>query len=83
MIAGFQQATLLDPRSSFALDQLGLSYASLRRYVEADRAFAQAEAVTADPADERVTHGLNTVIWKGDVAPLRAALAALSPGSDA
>jgi len=83
MIAGFQQATLLDPRSSFALDQLGLSYASLRRYVEADRAFAQAEAVTADPSDERVTHGLNTVIWKGDVAPLRAALAALSPGSDA
>jgi serine/threonine-protein kinase len=83
MIAGFQQATLLDPRSAFALDQLGLSYAALRRYAEADRAFTQAEAVTADPADERVTHGLNTAIWKGDVAPLRAALAALSPGSDA
>ena len=83
MIAGFQQATLLDPRSSFALDQLGLSYAPLRRYAEADRAFAQAVAVTADPADERVTHALNTVLWKGDVAPLRAALGALSPGSDA
>ena len=83
MIAGFRQATLLDPRSAFALDQLGLSYAALRRYAEADRSFAQAEAVTADPADERVTHALNTAAWKGDVAPLRAALAALSPGSDA
>jgi serine/threonine-protein kinase len=83
MIAGFQEATLLDPRSAFALDQLGLSYAALRRYADADRAFAQAEAVTADPADERVTHALNTVAWKGDVAPLRAALTALSPGSDA
>jgi len=83
MIAGFQEATLLDPRSAFALDQLGLSYAALRRYADADRAFAQAEAVTADPADERVTHALNTVAWKGDVAPLRAALIALSPGSDA
>ncbi len=83
MIAGFQQATLLDPRSSSALDQLGLAYAPMRRYAEADRAFAQAEAVTADPADERVTHALNTVLWKGDTAPLRAALGALPPGSDA
>jgi len=83
MIAGFQQATLLDPRSAFALDQLGLAYAAMRKYAEADRGFAQAEAVTTDPADERVTHALNTVLWKGDTAPLRAALGALSPGGDA
>ena len=83
MIAGFREATLLDPRSAFALDQLGLSYAAMRRFADADRAFAQAEAVTGDPADERVTHALNTVAWKGDVAPLRGALGALSPGSDA
>ena len=83
MIAGFREATLLDPRSAFALDQLGLAYAALRRFADADRTFVQAEAVTADPADERVTHALNTVAWKGDVAPLRTALGALSPGSDA
>ena len=46
MIAGFQEATLLDPRSSSAIDQLGLGYAALRRYADADRAFAQAEEVT-------------------------------------
>jgi len=83
MIAGFKEATLLDPRSSSALDQLGLGYSALRRYVEADRAFAQAEEVTRDPADERVTRGQSAVFWKGDVEPLRSALAALEPGSDA
>jgi TolB-like protein/Tfp pilus assembly protein PilF len=82
-IAGFQQATLVDPRSAFALDQLAFTYAALRRYAEADRAFAQAVAVTRDPKDEQVTQALNTVAWKGDLAPLRAALAALEPGSDA
>jgi TolB-like protein/Tfp pilus assembly protein PilF len=82
-IAGFQQATLLDPRSSFALDQLAFTYSALRRYAEADRAFAQAVAVTRDPKDEQISLAINTVAWKGDVAPLRAALAALEPGSDA
>jgi TolB-like protein/Tfp pilus assembly protein PilF len=82
-IAGFQQAALLDPRSAFALDQLGFTYAALRQYEQADRAFAQAEVVTRDPADEQITHALNTVAWKGDVAALHAALKALTPGSDA
>jgi len=83
MIAGFQEATLLDPRSSSAIDQLGLGYSALRRYAEADRAFAQAEEVTRDPADERVTRAQSAVLWKGDLAPLRSALSALEPGSDA
>jgi TolB-like protein len=82
MIAGFREATLLDPRSSFSTDQLGLSYGALRRYAEADRAFAQAEEVTRDPIDERVTRALSAVAWKGDLTPLREALAALEPGTD-
>ena len=83
MIAGFRQAVLLDPRSSFSIDQLALAYESMRHYEEADRAFAQAEAITQNPEDERVTHALNTVAWKGDLAPLRAAMDAIKPGSDA
>ena len=83
MIAGFQEASLLDPRSSSAIDQLGLGYSALRRYAEADRAFAQAEEVTRDPADERVTRAQSLVFWKGDLAPMRSALGALEPGSDA
>ena len=83
MIAGFRQAVLLDPRSAFAIDQLALAYESLRHYEEADRAFAQAEAITQSPEDERVTRALNTVAWKGDLASLRASLDPLKPGSDA
>jgi TolB-like protein/Tfp pilus assembly protein PilF len=82
MISGFRQAVLLDPRSAFAADQLALAYESLRHYDEADRAFAQAESITRDPVDERVTRALNTVAWRGDLAPLRASLGALTPGTD-
>jgi serine/threonine-protein kinase len=82
-IAGFRQATLLDPRSPVALDQLALSYAALRRYAEADRAFTQAVALSTDPADERMTQAQATVFWRGDLAPLREAVRELAPGSDA
>jgi TolB-like protein/serine/threonine protein kinase/Tfp pilus assembly protein PilF len=82
-IADFEQAAVLDPRSANTLDQLALSYSVLRRYGEADQAFARAVALTADPADELVTRAQNTVAWKGDLGPLRAALNALTPGSDA
>jgi serine/threonine-protein kinase len=81
-IAGFQRAALFDPRSSFPLDQLGLTYQALRRFPDADRAFSQSVAVAPDPADERVTLASNTVVWKGDLEPMRAALRALAPGSD-
>jgi TolB-like protein/Tfp pilus assembly protein PilF len=83
MIAGFRQAVLLDPRSAYAIDQMALAYQSIRHYEEADRAFTQAEAITQSPEDERVTRALNTVAWKGDLAPLKASLDALKPGSDA
>jgi serine/threonine-protein kinase len=82
-LAGFQRAALFDPRSSYALDQLGLTYQMLRRYADADQAFSRSVAVAPDPSDERVTHGLNTVFWNGDLEPLRGALQALAPGSDA
>jgi TolB-like protein len=82
-LAGFQRAALFDPRSSYGLDQLGLTYQMLRRYADADQAFSQSVAVAPDPSDERVTHGLNSALWKGDLEPLRAALQALRPDSDA
>jgi TolB-like protein/Tfp pilus assembly protein PilF len=82
-LAGFQRAALFDPRSSYGLDQLGLTYQMLRRYADADQAFSQSVAVAPDPSDERVTHGLNSALWKGDLEPLRAALQALAPDSDA
>jgi TolB-like protein len=82
-IVGFQRAALFDPRSSAPLDQLGLTYAALRRYADADQAFSRSVSVSADPADERVTQAINTVRWKGDLGPLRTVLQVLTPGSDA
>jgi len=82
-VTGFRQATLLDPRSSIALDQLALSYAQLRRYAEADRVFGQAVALSTEPADERMTQAESEVLWHGDLAPLRAAVSELVPGSAA
>jgi TolB-like protein len=82
-ITGFRQATLLDPRSSIALDQLALAYAQLRRYAEADRIFGQAVALSTEPADERMTQAQSIVMWRGDLAPLRTAASELVPGSAA
>jgi len=80
-IANFERAAVLDPRSSYALDQLAVANSDLRRYAEADKVYVRALAVTRDPTDELMTQRLNTVLWKGDLAPLRAAVASLKPGS--
>jgi tetratricopeptide (TPR) repeat protein len=77
-----QRAIVLDPRSSLSIDQLAVAYQSLRRYAEADQVFARAVAVTQDPTDEQITQAYNNVVWKGDLAPLRAALGSLTAGSD-
>jgi serine/threonine-protein kinase len=79
----FRSATVLDPHSEFAFNQLGVTYQSMRRYADADRAYTSALALSRNPAGARVTLAFNTMMWKGDVAPLRTALAALSPGSNA
>ena len=76
-----QRAIVLDPRSSLSIDQLAVAYQALRRYAEADPVFARAVAVTQDPTDEEITQAYNIVVWKGDLAPLRAAVASLVVGS--
>lgn len=78
----FHNATVLDPHSEFAFNQLGVTYQSLRRYADADQAYAAAMALSRNPAGGRVTVAFNQLMWKGDPAPLRTALAALKPGGD-
>ncbi|MET3654593.1 winged helix-turn-helix domain-containing protein [Dyella japonica] len=82
-VALFRSATELDPHSEFAFSQLAVTYQSLRRYADAERAYTSALAVSRNPAGERVSLAFNQLMWKGDVAPLRAALAGLTPGSNA
>src|SRR5437868_5894812 len=81
-IIHIQRAIVLDPRSSLSIDLLATAYQSLRRYGEADEVFARAVAVTQGPTDEQITQAYNSVVWKGDLAPLRAALESLTAGSD-
>jgi TolB-like protein/Flp pilus assembly protein TadD len=81
-IAIYQHATTLDPRSSLLFDQLAYSYSCVRRYADADRAYAQSTSVARDPIDERIIQAWNFVLWKGDLASLRSALGSVTPGSD-
>ena len=81
-IAGLQRAIVLDPRQSASIDMLANTYQFLRRYADADRVYARAVAVTHDPIDEQITQGINTALWKGDLAPMRAALGSLTAGND-
>ncbi|MDQ6622437.1 MAG: tetratricopeptide repeat protein [Verrucomicrobiota bacterium] len=81
-IPHMERAIVLDPRSSLAVDQLAYAYMALRRYAEADQVFARALAVTQDPTDEQITRAYNSVVWKGDLGPLRAAVGSLTVGSD-
>lgn len=78
----FHSATVLDPHSEFGFSQLGVTYQSLHRYAEAEQTFTSALAVSRNPDGERVSLAFNRLMWKGDPAPLRAALATLAPGSD-
>ncbi|HKK08725.1 MAG TPA: hypothetical protein VKA44_07555, partial [Gemmatimonadota bacterium] len=49
-LASFRQATLLDPRRPDPFAQLGLTYQMLRRYAEADSAFARAGMLEPESA---------------------------------
>lgn len=80
-LAGLQRAALLDPRRGDFYVQLGLTHQALRRYAEADADYAQAEA-RRDTVSIKLDRAANTLLWKGDLGPLRKELAALEPGSD-
>ena len=81
-IASFQRAVALDPRSSLCADQLGFANMSLRRYAQADQAFAHALTVTQDPTDELIPRAYSIVLWKGDLLPLRTAVDSINAGSE-
>jgi len=82
-LEGTGQARSFDPRNASPPFEFGQTYAQLRRYAEADQSYARAAQLSADPALSQIRRGQNSVLWKGDLAPLRAALEALSPESDA
>ena len=82
-LEGLRLAREFDPRNSSPQFELGQTYAQLRRYADADQAYARAAELSAEPALSQLRRAQNTVAWKGDLAPLRATLMGLAPSSDA
>ncbi len=82
-LEGLHRARDFDPRNSSPSFEFGQTYAQLRRYAEADQAFARAAELSAEPALSQLRRAQNTVAWKGDLTPLRATLTGLAPASDA
>ena len=77
-LAGFKRAAEFDPRNSGAFFDVALSYSHLRRYAEADGAFAHVAELTQEPAITRMFRAENIVFWRGDLGPMQAAIADLT-----
>jgi len=83
-LQNLQRAVELDPRNFFTLQQIALSYQSLRRYAEAIAALDRALAIVPENAETRADRGLVYLFWKADTRPLHQtidAILAQGPGA--
>jgi len=79
-----QRAMELDPRNFFTLQQIVLSYQSLRRYAESIASLDRALAIVPENAETRADRGLVYLFWKADTRPLHQtidAILAQGPGA--
>lgn len=80
-ITELQKAEVLDPRDSLIPREIANSYVALRRYAEADVAYARSLAIF--PGDmEAQEQRANTRILAGDLASARRMIEAIPPDSD-
>ena len=82
-LEGYRVAAALNPRASITHFLIGEVYLQLRHYAESEQARLRAIDLSADPGAAHVRHAETLLYWKGDLMTLRAALDALTPGSDA
>jgi TolB-like protein/class 3 adenylate cyclase/Tfp pilus assembly protein PilF len=76
-LQNLQRAVELDPRNSFTLQQIALSYLNLGRYAETIAALDRALAIVPDNVETRANRGLYYMCWKGDARPLRQTIDAI------
>jgi TolB-like protein/Tfp pilus assembly protein PilF len=69
-----ERALDLDPRNFYTLQQIALSYYSLRRYRETAAVLDRAIAIKPDDIETRVTRALLDLDWKADPRPLHKAI---------
>ncbi len=70
-LQNLQRAVELDPRNFFTLQQIALSYSSLRRYGESIGALDRALAIVPDNVETQAARAAFELYWKGDTRPLR------------
>jgi TolB-like protein/Tfp pilus assembly protein PilF len=76
-LRNLERAVELDPRNFFTLQQIALSYSTLRRYAEAIAALDRALAIVPDNVETRASRGEFYVYWKADTRPLHQAIDAI------
>ena len=69
-LRNLQRAVELDPRNFFTLQQISLSYLSLRRYADQVDVLDRALAIKPDDVDTKITRALVDLDWKGNTRPL-------------
>jgi TolB-like protein/Tfp pilus assembly protein PilF len=83
-LRNLERAVELDPRNSFTLQQIALSYQFLGRYAESIAAFDRASAIVPDNVETRANREEFYVCWKADTRPLHQtidAILAQGPGA--
>ena len=73
-LRNLERAVELDPRNFFTLQQIALSYASLRRFSEELAVLERALSIKPDDVETKVTRALVALDWKADPRPLRETL---------
>jgi TolB-like protein/Tfp pilus assembly protein PilF len=80
-VAELQEAEILDPRDSLVPREMANSYVAMRRYADADVAYARSLAIF--PGDmEAQEQRANTRLLAGDLASARRMIEAIPPDSD-
>jgi TolB-like protein/Tfp pilus assembly protein PilF len=72
-----QRALELDPRNSFLLQEIGVSYQEFRQFRAMAAALDRALAITPRNLDARIARALVELEWRADTRPLRETLKAL------
>ena len=83
-VRSLQRAIDLDPRNSFTLQQIALSYRHLRRFAEEKSVLDRALAIDPNDVDTKVERAAVEWYWKADTRPLHQVLdsiRATNPGA--
>jgi tetratricopeptide (TPR) repeat protein len=76
-LRSLERAVELDPRNFFTLQQIALSYQSLRRYPEMASVLDRALAITPDDVETKVVRALVDFDGKANTRPLHETIAAI------